>query len=155
MDHKTLLTALREPADVDRIAQTANYYGDGKFAVEIYANGTCVFPRVTEDKGVHVRDEQLRHIADGPIDFTVREMDDHNFVVRFSDTVFSIVFQDEWARRREEIAKEIERDQSSEILLGKPNAPKDHLLIGLLARTRLLADIESPTVSRSVAPVRK
>jgi hypothetical protein len=152
MTYKTIPSALDTPADFERIGKTANYYADGKFFIEVYNNGTCVFPRVQPGKDVESGANLLVEVGGRPIDFVVKEMDDHNFVVRFSDAVFSIVFQDEFAEHRGEIVRQAENAGGDEVLMGKPGAPQDHMLIGLYARTRLLADLQVPAVARAIAP---
>lgn len=151
MTYKTIASALSAPADFDRIEKTANHYADGKFFVEIYKNGTCVFPPVSIEKaesGIKL----LTALAEHQIDFIVKEMDDHNFVVRFTESVFSIVFTDEFTERQSEITQQAASAGEDEVLIGRPGAPQEHMLIGLYARTRLLEDIQKPSLIRSIVP---
>jgi hypothetical protein len=143
-------SALDFPAEIEKIGKTANYYADGKFFIEIYKNGTCVFPKVPLGKEPESGSSLLTEIGNHPIDFVVKEMDDHNFIVRFSDSVFSIIFQDELAENRAELVEQMKRSSESELLVGKSGAPQDHLLIGVYARTRLLADIQNPVLAKTV-----
>jgi len=86
------------------------------------------------------------------LDFTVTETDDHNFVVRFSESAFAVVFAREFAEAHAEIERHAHIAGAQEVLLGKAAAPREHLLIGLYARTRLLEDLKEPVLVRSVAP---
>jgi hypothetical protein len=151
MTYKRIASALSVPLDLDRIQDALNYYTDGKFFAEIYKNGTCVFPPVIEKK-VGSGVELLERINAHPIDFIVKEMDDHNFIVRFADSVFLIVFADEFLEHRHEITQQAASAVGDEIVMGAPDAPQDHLLIGLYARTRLLEDLQAPTLLRSITP---
>jgi hypothetical protein len=94
----------------------------------------------------------LAALAGHQIDFTVKEMDDHNFVVRFTESVFSIVFTDEFTERQSEITQQAASAGGDEVLIGRPGAPQEHMLIGLYARTRLLEDIQKPALIRSIVP---
>jgi hypothetical protein len=152
MTYRTIASALRPPLDLDRIGRTANYYADGKFFIEVYENGTCVFPQIFHEAGEKSGERILAELGERPIDFTVKEMDDHNFVIRFSEAVFSIVFQDEFAARRNEIDAQADSAGVDEVLVGRPEAPAEHLMIGLYARTRLLADLRQPAVATVIKP---
>lgn len=152
MTYKTIASALSVPADFDRIEKTANHYADGKFFVEIYKNGSCIFPPVLMENKAESGIKLLAALAGHQIDFTVKEMDDHNFVVRFTESVFSIVFADEFTERQSEITRQAASAGGDEVLIGRPGAPQEHMLIGLYARTRLLEDIQKPTLIRSIVP---
>jgi hypothetical protein len=152
MTYKTIALALSIPVDVDRIQRTIVYYANGKFHMEIYENGTCVLPKVLPDGKIESGRRLLIEISEHPIDFFVREMDDHNFVVQFSNFIFSVVFSDEYYKNRNEIIQQARAMITDEVLVTKPDSPPDHLYIGLYARTRLLEDIHAPTLARSVKP---
>lgn len=152
MTHRTIASALLPPLDIDRIGRAANYYADGKFLIEVYENGTCVFPRIVHEAGEKSGERILAELGEHPLDFTVKEMDDHNFVIRFSESVFSIVFQDEFAARRTEIDAQADNTGVDEMLVGRPGAPTEHLMIGLYARTRLLVDLRQPAVATVIKP---
>ena len=154
MTYKKIALALSTPVDTDRIQNTANYYANGKFFIEIYRNGTCIFPPASMQNGAGIGVNLLTELGKNPIDFTVREMDDHNFIVRFTESIFSIVFGDEFIERRDEITQQAAGALDDEVLIGRPGAPQEHLLIGIYARTRLLEDIRTPMLVRSVEPSR-
>lgn len=152
MSYKIIASALSVPVDFERIEKTANHYADGKFFVEIYKNGTCVFPPVSKESKAESGVQLLAALCEHPIDFTVREMDDHNFVVRFTDSVFSIIFGNEFAEHRSEITQQAASAGGDEVVVGRSSAPQEHMLIGLYARTRLLEDIQRPTLIRFIVP---
>lgn len=142
MNYKIIPSALKLPIDIDRLQRTASYYSNGKFFLEIYENGTCVFPPISSENKPFDGKNLLSGLIEKPIDFTVREMDDHNFIVGFSNTIFSIVFNDDFEESKVTISNELAAATNDEFLVGKSGVPEEHLLIGVYARTRLLADIE-------------
>lgn len=152
MTYKMVALALSIPVDLDRIQRTAAYYANGKFHAEVYKHGTCVFPSVSPNGKVGSGQRLLVGLGDHPIDFTVKEMDDRNFVVRFNDSVFSIVFGDEYAENRSDLIQQVTDAIADEVIAARPDSPNDHLFIGLYARTRLFEDIKAPELVRSVRP---
>lgn len=152
MTYKIIPSALSAAVDIDRIEKTAGYYSDGKFFLEIYGSGTCVFPPVSMENKAESGGKLLAALIDHPVDVTVKEMDDHNFVIQFSNAVFAIVFADEFNERRDEISQQAEKAGDDEVVMGGPGAPKEHMLIGLYARTRLLEDIQAPVLVKTMVP---
>jgi hypothetical protein len=152
MTYQIIPLALDVLLDLDRIQRTLVRYTDGKFYAEIYKHGTCVFPVVLPNEGVQDGRSLLGELARRPLDFTVREMDDRNYVVRYGDAVFSIVFEDEFALQRNEISLQAREVLTDEAIVKKLNAPQDHLLIGLYARTRLIEDIQDLEPIRLISP---
>ena len=143
-------TALSARVDVSRIEKALTYYSNGKFFVDVFAYGSCVFPNIGEE---HV-EESRRMLAELPndINFEVREMDDHNFIVKFTEHVFSVVFLDEYENMKAEVLRDIERSNVTETILGRKGTPIEHLSIGVVARTRLLEDISGKNYVISVQP---
>jgi hypothetical protein len=141
--------SLSSPVDIDRIVDRVRYYSDGKFAFGVLSSGTCFFPA-----GGDSLERQVTLLLDlvggTPLDFVVKEMDDHNFLVRFSDKVFSVVFRDEFEAQREFIKQEVSREKTTEKVIGKPGVSPEHLLIGLYARTRLMRDLATREIVRTV-----
>lgn len=152
MTYRRIPLALDAPPDLDRIQATLIRYTDGKFFAEIYRYGTCTFPVVSRDGGVPNGRALLAELAHRPLDFIIREMDDRNYVVKYNDSVFSIVFADEYALHRHEILIQAKATQTDEVIAKTLNAPQDHLLIGLYARTRLLQDIQELVPIKLIKP---
>lgn len=151
MNTQTLVTAPTAVAslpNIDRVAKVVSYYTNGKASAVIFRNGSCAFPPLGEN-AVSNSVSLLRALPQA-LGFEVREMDDSSFIVSFSDHVFSVVFSDDMQKIRDEVSKEIDQSGSTEALLGKPGASPDHLLIGIIARTRLLQDIGEPIVAASI-----
>jgi hypothetical protein len=145
----TIPAALATPADLDRVVASMRRYGDGEFAVGVLTHGTCFFPT----PGQSFVSELARlfgKMRDQSPDFEVREMDDHNYVVAFGEHVVAVVSRDEFQRNRAVILKEARYSESSERILDARDSPRDHLLIGLYARTRLFADMENPQIARII-----
>ncbi|NTZ82547.1 hypothetical protein FCJ61_05905 [Burkholderia metallica] len=152
MTYATVDVALTIPVDHERIQKTASYYTDGKFFLEVYRHGTCVFPRVPKGGQAESGTPMLSSLFNRPIDFTVKEMDDRNFVVRFSDFAFAIVFRDEFERLQPLIERQLTAFAGDEVVFGVDGAPQEHLLVGVYARTRLLADLHAPVITKRISP---
>jgi len=145
-------TALDSSVDIDRLAENVAYYSNGRFYVEIFGHGTCVFPSPHGDREGEAKD-CLRALPKNN-SFEVREMDDGNFVVKFTEEVFAVVFKDEFQELSEEVYSEINSSTSPEKIAGRSDSPEVHMFIGLFARTRLIGDREAMLVVREVSPVR-
>jgi hypothetical protein len=149
---KTIELALIAPIDLERIQQTVVYYSNRKFYAEIYQNGTCVFPPISKSGVVQNGKGRLMELGSRHVDFVVKEMDDHNFVIRFNDYVFSIVFADEYLENRDQIRRHASSSNGDEMVVGALGSVSDHFLIGLYARTRLFEDVREPELARSIRP---
>jgi hypothetical protein len=135
--------------DIERIVDRVRYYSNDKFAFGVYAYGTCFFPEIGkrfDDEGKKV----IETVGGDSIGFTVREMDDRNFVVRFSEYLFAVVLKDEFESIREQIESDVASATVDERLVGRAESPRDHLLIGLLARTRLFQDLNDRRLIETV-----
>jgi hypothetical protein len=148
MSHKQIATALTVPVQIDRIVAANKYYSDGKFSFGVLSHGTCFFPK--SDDYAKDANALLDRLVNVHLDCVVREMDDHNFVVRFIDQVFGIVFKDEFEANRTAIEEDARSQSSDEVLVGVPGMPPHHLLVGLFARTRLIKDIECREIVRTI-----
>jgi hypothetical protein len=146
---KIIRTALIVPVQSGRIIETVKYYANGKSRFGVLSNGTCFFPSFNL-----AFSDAAKSLLDGmessPLDFKVREMDDGNFIVAFSEHVFSVVYSDEFSQYRLLIEKEAKSLSQDESILGDPNAPRNHFLIGLYARTRLLKDMEDRNLAETI-----
>lgn len=141
-------TALVIPIDIERMVNTCRYYSNGKVRFGIYSFGTGFFPKGPqfEEQGRSL----LGQAANTQMDFVVKEMDDKNFLVGFGQHVFGIVFKDEIEANMESIERDIQNQNAEEFFIGKPGAPLIHRLVGLVARTRLLKDVEEMHIARTV-----
>jgi len=149
MTHLEIASVKAAKPDIARIVDRVRYYSNGKSAFGVLEHGTCFFPEVGKRF-----DEQADRILDEvkakPLDFTVKEMDDHNFIVSFGEHIFGVVLKDEFEMARSQIEREAVNAMVDERLVGVPGAPADHLLIGLLARTRLLQDLNERRLIQTV-----
>lgn len=152
MNYKMISAAFDFPIDKDRQCSCVRHYSDGKFFAAMYSHGTWVFPGSDGDR-IEDGNRRLAAVGQQSIGFTVREMDDGNFIVGFNDHVFAVVLQEELKALSEKISLEIASfSGEGEQLLGLPNAPREHLYVGLLGRTRLLHDIMQPQILVSLSP---
>jgi hypothetical protein len=142
--------ALTDPIDIDRLTKTVEYYSNGRFSSVFFKHGTCVFPPLGGAKTEEAKN-CLKNIHENQ-PFEVREMDDGNFIVKFTDEVFSVVFRDEFYHRKNDIIREVSRSKSTENILGKRNTSEDHIYIGIFARTRLIKDVHSLNVASELVP---
>lgn len=140
--------------ELEHLLRPLSLYTAGSRAVVIFAHGTAVF----SDTAMHVSDEdykaRLRSAVTQAPDFTVRPMEDGNFLIRFRGSVCGLVLADFLAEHREEIVSGIEKGGllPGELLLqpGTAPTPVDHYYCGLLARAWLYHDAEvSKIVLRS------
>lgn len=145
----TTPVALAEPVDIDRLSKTIEYYSNGRFSSVFFENGTCVFPPVDGNKSDAAK-KCLESMA-GNNSFEVREMDDRNFIVKFTEEIFSVVFSDEFQRLKYEVIREINDSESSENIIGKDGGSDCHIYIGIFARTRLLEDVRDLRVVKELA----
>jgi hypothetical protein len=146
VSHTSLETDLTAIVDLDRIVATASYYTNGRARFGVLSHGTCFFPEV-HDHGANA-DSVLDVLASSHLDFVVKEMDDRNYLVGFGEHAFGVVFQEE--TKLLEASPPPIRQAQDEVLATPPASPKGHLLIGLLARTRLLKDIAERRVVRVI-----
>ena len=145
MSYLRCSSAMMSPANTDRIVDTVKYYSNGRFPFGVLSRGTCFFPR----PGFNFRAEWSRladELANSAPNFAVREMDDGNYVVRFGEYVFVVVFRDEFEAVRESVAEEVDAYDADEEIEGTSDAPADHFLIGVYGRTRFLCDLENGTI---------
>jgi hypothetical protein len=151
MNTRALVTApvaVSDTIDFDRITKTVGYYTNDKVSSVIFKNGSCVFPPLGD--GAVSNSIALLNDLRGKMNFNVREMDDGNFVVGFGEHVFSIVFSDELERLRDDVVREIDQSSANETIVSRPDVSPEHLLIGIIARTRLIQDIDKPVVVASI-----
>ncbi|HVJ38123.1 MAG TPA: hypothetical protein VM687_10030 [Stenotrophomonas sp.] len=143
---KIVNCAFRVPVDLDEQKNCVRHYSDGAFSAFMFSNGTWAFSRgdvnFCEAEGRIAKLGDLRN-------FRVKEMDDGNFVVGFGEDFFAVVLRSELDDLRDELTKEVAdlSEKDGEDILSVRGAPRDHLLIGLLARSRLVRDVEHPLVS--------
>ncbi len=149
MNYTQVSAALTCPVDIERVVDRVRYYSNGKFAFGVLSSGTCFFIG-TEGSITEQAKVLLDLVSGAPLDFVVKEMDDHNYIVRFNDKVFSIVFRDEFDLQRKSIEQEITDQVSTEKLISKTGVPPEHLLIGLYGRTRLIRDLAIREIVRNV-----
>jgi hypothetical protein len=151
MKYNMISAALESAIDKDRLADCVRHYSDEKFDAFLYKFGSWVFPSASGDK-LEESNRRLADVGNNRINFDVREMDDGNYVVRFSEKVFTVVLRDEYETLRERIVSEANASAAEEVILGKSGEPSEHLYIGLFGRTRLLRDIGEPEVVEMLSP---
>lgn len=146
---KTIKMALSVPVDIGRIVETVKYYSNRKSRFGVLSSGTCFFPPI-DLTFFDAAKVFLDAMESSSLDFKVREMDDENFMVAFSDHVFAVVFSEEFDKHRLSIEKDANSLSKDEFIVGDPNAPGKHYLIGLYARTRLLRDMAERNLAEAV-----
>jgi hypothetical protein len=146
----TAAVALASPIDIERLAKTVEFYSNGRFSSVFFEHGTCVFPPVG---GVKAEEAKLclNKISENQ-PFEVREMDDRNFIVKFTEEIFSVVFRDEFDSLKSEIIRQVNNSNSKENILGTNSNLKDGIYIGIFARTRLIQDKYDLKVASELSP---
>lgn len=138
------------PVDISRTVATLAYYFDGKRAFAVLSHGTCILlPEGSEDPETDSK-ALLDKVYHFHPDFHPQLMDDGNFLVSYSQPVFSVVFQDEWETHRTEIDRHhLDALVRAEVLLnaeGQANQFDDIGKIGLFGRARMFLDAQTPVV---------
>jgi hypothetical protein len=151
MKYNIISVAIDTGIDKGRLVDCVRRYSDEKFHAFLYKFGSWVFPS-SSGGNVAESNRRLAEVVSRKINFDVREMDDGNYVVRFSEKVFTVVLRDEFERLRERVVLEASSGTSEEFILGKDDSRTEHLYIGLFGRTRLLQDLKEPEVIEMLAP---
>jgi hypothetical protein len=144
----TTASALVSKIDINLVDDAVNYYSNGRFSSAIFENGTCVLPPVDGNRNAGAI-SCLSKIKENQR-FEVREMDDGNFIVKFSEFIFSVVFLDDYLKNKNQIIKDVLSSTSNEVILGKDNLSNDHIYIGIFARTRMLQDMHDRKIVKEV-----
>lgn len=108
--------------DIPRTIQTFAYYTDSKRVFAVFSYGTCVLlPDGSKDAEKEAK-EILEKVYLNHPDFTPCRMDDGQFLVRYWQPAFSVVFKEEF-----------EFDD-------------DLVKIGLFGRSRMFLDAQTPVI---------
>ena len=141
---KILNSAFKIPVDSGRQVDCVRHYTDGRYSASMFSFGTWAFAR--GDAGFDNAAQRLANFSDVR-NFRVREMDDGNYVVGFGEDFFAVVLREELENIRAEVSQEIDSfAEGGEDILTPHDTPRDHLFVGLLARSRLTRDVGSPSV---------
>ena len=152
------MTAPWRPAEIESpamVAALAEKYTSAARAFVVYAHGTIVYsdsgaPR--DDVAYHAT--LLEAVRDRP-NFTVQEMKDGNFLVRFKGPVTGIVLAAFYEARRHEIRSSVEGGGllDGERVVAGTDAPipSEHYYIGLYCRAKLFADASEPRIEERFA----
>lgn len=147
------------PVDLSQVLEKAKYYTDERLQMAVFQFGTVVvFPeRVSNIHNSAL--EVLNKVYFAHPDFNPREMDDGNYVIEYSQPVFTIVFKDEIEKHWSYIDKNhqdgICRD---EVLLngnGESNVFDKVGKIGLFGRSKMFMDAQNPVVISTFQSVKK
>lgn len=144
------------PIDIERTVKTFAYYCDNKKSFVVFKNGTCVIVSENSPQPGKEAEETLGKIYNFHPDFNTQAMDDRNFLVRYSQPGFSIVFKDEFEKNKDYIEQHhLEGLTRDEVLLdaqGRPNKFDDRGKIGLFGRARMFLDAQNPIVVKTWKP---
>jgi hypothetical protein len=143
--------------DLERTIQTFVYYTDKKKGFAIFRNGTCVLIPDTDANPENAAKEILNKVYMYHPDFNPQAMDDGNFLVKYSQPAYSIVFKDEYEKNRGYIDQNhLDGLTRDEVLLnakGEANKFDDSGKIGLFARSRMFLDAQDPVVVKIWKPL--
>lgn len=138
------------PVNVDAIESSFASYTEGKAPFAIYKHGTIVARNPFQPNGKELCDDLLTFTVCIAPSFTVREMDDNNYLVDFGGTVYAVVGRDEYLANKTIIQDGIDEGGRlpDELLLQLSDSPMDDRYIGLFARVRLYQDTNEPHIIR-------
>lgn len=132
-------------ADLTVYQKTLNSYLGEEYAVGVFENRTCFFSGTDENRYAQAN-KIINELKNTHLDFSVREMTDGNFIVTFSDLIFSLVFREHYLKVRYQIIEELSPEHDSQYRDTKKIVDADNKYIGILARSRLIEDLESKNI---------
>ena len=144
------------PVDLEKIIITFALYTSKSSPFVVFQHGTCVLL----DRGTTNIEQQAKLALDKVYnyhpDFQPCKMVDKNWMIKFSQPVYSIVFQEEVERDWDEIENNYKKGICpSEVLLGPDLHPivfTESWKVGLLGRARMFMDAKNPTIFKTWKP---
>lgn len=132
------------------IAKAAAAYTNDARAFVVYRSGSIVFSDTDEARSDGDYLSTLRATATVQPDFTVLEMNDRNFLVRFVGPVSGLVLREFYDRNKAPIEKAVidgGRLPTEEVFSGDGRTlPDMHYYVGLYARAKLYCDVDGPQI---------
>lgn len=141
------------PSLICKLAKT--YTGEAR-AFVVYKTGTIVFSdsalaRSDDDYGATLLD-----VMSGPQNFTVQQMVQRNFLVRFKGPVTGMVLNAFYEENQESIRRAIDEGgllPGEEVRLNTDaSVPENHYYVGLYARAKLYADVQRMEICERFRP---
>jgi len=144
------------PVDIERTVQTFAYYLNYQRPFVVFSNGTGAVVSLDSINMESDAKAILNKVFHFHADFNSIEMDDGNWLVKYSQPAFSIVFKTESNEYFQYIeAHHLEGLVTSEAILNeskKVNVFDKRGKIGLFGRARMFMDAQSPIVVRIWKP---
>jgi hypothetical protein len=142
--------------NIERTIKTFAYYMETKRSFAVFTNGTCV---VVPNESLNAHADALKTldaVYNYHPDFDPQVMIDGNFLIRYSQPAFSIVFSDEFATHRAYIERNhLDGLVRGEVILNAErhmNKFDDQGKIGLFGRARMFLDAQDPKIVRVWTP---
>ena|SRR5258708_3375257 len=155
----TLIQPTWRPAEVESpllISALAASYTSRTRALVVYKYGTVVFSDTASARSDEDYGSTLLNVTKSAPDFTVREMDDGNYLVRFKGPVASIVIAQFYFDRMVEFRNSVISGgflPGESVIAGSDTSmPDNHYFIGLYARAKFFADAESLEIVERFIP---
>ena len=138
------------------IAKLAAFYTGRTRAFVVYKSGTIVFSDTTQPRPDGDYDATLLAAVSEPPSFNVQEMREGNFLVRFKGPVTGLVLGDFYDEHREAIRVGVDSGAllpGEEVRAGTESpVPRKHYYVGLYARSKLYADVQSLEICERFIP---
>ena len=147
------------PIDIESIYEKTKYYTGEKLQFAIFENGTIVyFPEKVENIEESAK-ALLDKVYNFHPDFNPLTMDDGDYLVEYSQTVFTIVFKNEVENHWDYIDRNHQDGICpDEVLInaqGQSNVFDKTGKICLFGRSKMFMDAQSPKVFKAFTPTRQ
>ena len=144
---------VESPSDIAALAQK---YTSAARAFVVYARGTIVFSDTSSPRKDPDYHATLLEAVRSKPDFTVQEMNDGNFLVRFKGPVTGIVMASFYDAHIDEIRSSVAEGgllEGERVVAGTDAPiPSEHYYIGLYCRSKLFADANAPQIVERFPP---
>lgn len=144
------------PVDIEKTVQTSAYYLNYQRPFVVFSNGTGVVVGINSVDMELDAKTTLNKVFYFHADFNPMEMDDDNWLVKYSHPAFSIVFKTEIDENFQYIeAHHLDGLVTSEAILNENkqvNLFDKRGKIGLFGRARMFMDAQAPIVARIWKP---
>jgi hypothetical protein len=140
------------------IARAASSYTNSTRAFVVYGFGTVVFSDTNKERLDIEYDNTLKMAITMQPDFSVLEMSDHNYLIRFSGPVSGVVLKNFYESNKIIINDGVAAGGLSpgeKILPGDSRSMSDiYYSVGLYARVKLYCDADDPQIFFRFVPVK-
>jgi hypothetical protein len=142
--------------DIDLVYEKAKYYTNGKMQFVVFEKGTVAYLPERVDNIEESAKLLLDKVFHFHPDFDTLTMDDENYLVTYSQTVFTVVFKEEvethWNYIDENHQDGVCPDEVLLNAQGQTNVFDTLGKIGLFGRTKMFMDAQCPKIIKIFDP---